>query len=168
MGIFDGEANRSKLASLSASVSGDMGLPQRGHNLEGERCMGMALASEVRMSESNGHGSQFLRQYRSFPHLLWVVMQQHHGKLRPVAIKSGIAPTSIDRWIRGTSKIPEFRLIERFARAYGFTAREVWDLIIRDDELRNAGKAVYIPEWEARTGPPKGVQRVRRRGRYSR
>lgn len=130
--------------------------------------MGMALASEVSMGGENGHGDKLTDSYKSFPFLLFAVMQQHHGKLRPVAVKSRIAPTTLDRWIRGTSKVPEFRLVEQFAHAYGFNPREVMDLIYRDDQRLRAGKPVPIPEWDARTGPPKGVERPRRRRYYSR
>lgn len=129
--------------------------------------MGMALASEVPMGETNGHsGKKLVDQYRSFPFLLFAVMQQHHGKMRPVAVKTGIAATSLDRWIRGTSKVPEYRGIYQFCQAYDFNPGEVWELILRDQERYLTGKRVPLPEWEARTGPPKGVGQMRAKRRY--
>ena len=87
-----------------------------------------------------------MRDIESFPFLIHTLAQLHHrGCLLTMTQKSGIPHTTLWRWERGLSRQYDPRLVRTLCEYYRLNQDDVWHLIRRDTDLRDAGKSVPVP-----------------------
>jgi len=93
---------------------------------------------------------------RSFPLLIWRLVQEHHdGNMLAMHHATRIPQSSLWRWLHGLAQTPRRELLLRLCEHYGLRFPEVWALISRDVNRVVAGRPVPLPDMSDRKPGPK-------------
>jgi predicted transcriptional regulator len=93
---------------------------------------------------------------RSFPHLIWRLIEtRHKGNMLEMSQRADIPQSTLWRWLRALVRTYNQELILRLCKTYDLDLVDVMRLIYADNILRLKGRKIPVPDLSGVVTGPK-------------